>query len=130
MFRRNLLLTVVGPVMLLAACATARQETELREDLLRRAGFVVKPADTPERRGMLRGLPPHTLVKQQRGSELVFLFADPKVCDCLYVGTEADFLRYRQEAVRRQIAYQDMLDPQLQRAAAWRWGAWDPAWIY
>ena len=127
---RSTLFALCGLLGVLAACATPQQETEIREDLLRKAGFVAKPANTPERIQMMRSMPPNTFMKGLRGNETVFLYADPKVCGCLYVGTEAEFLRYKQQAVQSQLMDEQSLDPQLHRAASWRWGAWDPGWIY
>jgi hypothetical protein len=40
---------LLAVLFLASACATERQEIEIREDLLVKAGFVVKPANTPER---------------------------------------------------------------------------------
>jgi hypothetical protein len=79
---------------------------------------------------MMRSMPPNTFMQGQRGNQTVFLYADPKGCGCIYVGSQEQFLRYRQEALQRQLVDAPTLDPQLHRAASWRWGAWDPGWIY
>ena len=51
----GLLLGICG----LTACQTQQQVVEQREDLLSAAGFIVRPANTPERQAMLHRLPPH-----------------------------------------------------------------------
>jgi hypothetical protein len=57
----------IGAAMSLAACQTESQMVTQREDNLSAAGFIVKPANTPERQQMLNRLPPHTFVQRVNG---------------------------------------------------------------
>lgn len=57
------------------------------KDQLVAAGFVIKPANTLERQVMLARLPAHKFVIRQNGDTIHYVYADPLVCDCLYLGT-------------------------------------------
>lgn len=110
----------------LAACQTQQQAVTQREDNLAAAGFIVRPANTPERQAMLRRLPPHRFVQRVNGDAVHYVYADPLVCGCLYVGTQqaySQYLRHQQEqnlADEQQMTAQTYVDP------AWNWGAWGP----
>jgi hypothetical protein len=60
------------PCVLLAACSGQQRMAERKEDILAASGFVVRPANTPQRQAMLRQLPPHRFVQQVRGTQLDF----------------------------------------------------------
>ncbi len=79
---------------LLAGCATP-QEVQNRENILAGAGFNTRPADTPQRLAMLRTLPSHRFVHQVRNGHDVWIYADPTICRCLYVGSEQAWQAYR-----------------------------------
>ena len=72
-----------------------QQRVEDKEDLLAAAGFAARPANTPQRQAMLRRLPPDRFVQRARGNQFVYLFADLLVCNCLYIGDQTAYGRYR-----------------------------------
>jgi hypothetical protein len=117
-------LASLGLAILLSACMSQQQRVENKEDLLAAAGFVARPANTPERQAMLHRLPPDRFVQRARGNQFVYLFADPLVCNCLYVGDQAAYGRYRQEVLRRQLANEQMMAAQMNEDAVWNWDAW------
>lgn len=96
--------TLVGLCLLLSACATPSELVANKEDQLAAAGFVVKPANTPQREAMLQRLPPHHFVRREQGDALTYVYADPLVCDCLYVGTQAAYSRYVRYRQQKQLA--------------------------
>ena len=109
----------------LAACATPQQRAEHREDLLAAAGFTALPADTAQRTASLHALPPNKVVQRIRGASIRYVYADPLVCACLYVGDQAAFGRYRQEVYQRQLADEQAMTAQM-NLDDWDWGAWGP----
>ena len=115
------------PCVLLTACSGQQQVTERKEDILAASGFAVRPANTPQRQAMLRQLPSHRFVQQMRGTQTMYVFADPLVCDCLYVGTEAAYGRYRQNIQQRQTAVQQIEATMMKQSAGWDWDAWGDA---
>ena len=130
MFRRSALVAVFGAGVLLGACTTPQQRVEDKENLLAAAGFTARPANTPERQTMLHSLPPDKFVQRQRGDGFVYLFADPLVCNCLYIGDQVAYGRYRQEVLQRQIANDQVMAAQMNEDAGWNWGSWGPGWWY
>ena len=114
-------------LLLLTGCmAMERANVADKEDLLAAAGFVQRPANTPERQAQLATLPPHRFVRRVAGDEVTYLFADPLVCNCLYVGSQAAYGRYQQVALARRVAQDRLMAAQMdaQAAMAWGWGPW------
>jgi hypothetical protein len=114
---------LVLPVAL-AGCANPVQT---KEDMLAAAGFTLVPANTPERQASLSSLPPHKFVHQVRGNKVLFTYADPTICDCLYVGDQAAYDRYRANVFQKQIADEQQMTAQINEM---NWGPWGPGWYY
>jgi len=53
----------------IAGCQTHEQRVAQQADNLAAAGFLVKPANTPDRQDMLKRLPPHKFVQEITGAE-------------------------------------------------------------
>jgi hypothetical protein len=115
-----LLLTICG----LGACET--QRVEEREDLLSAAGFIVRPANTPERKDMLARLPPHKFVQRVNGDVVHYVYADSLVCGCLYVGTQQAYNQFKANQLQQNLADEQQMTAQTYSDAAWNWGAWGP----
>lgn len=62
------------------------------------AGFVMRTADTPQKLARLRLLPPLKFIARSRPGGRYFLYADPDVCKCLFVGNQAALQAYRDMA--------------------------------
>jgi hypothetical protein len=125
------LLSAVSVVVLFAGCAAMREErAKDKESILSAAGFQMKPADTPARVAHLQTLTPLKLVPHTRSSDgkLLYVYADPKGCHCLYVGDEGAYQRYRQLALQQKIAQEQMVAAQMNADAAMDWGLWGPYW--
>ena len=112
----------------LGGCATAR--ITQREDHLSAAGFVVRPADTPARVEMLQRLPAQHFVRREKDGKVSYIFADPKVCGCLYVGSEQAYNEYKRDRMQEKLADEQAFAAQEYNDARWNWntwGAWDPS---
>jgi hypothetical protein len=59
------------------------------------AGFIMRPADTAPKLERLKRLPPLKFVARTRNGTRYFLYADPDVCKCLFVGNAAALKAYR-----------------------------------
>ncbi|HWG77733.1 MAG TPA: hypothetical protein VN660_13215 [Steroidobacteraceae bacterium] len=59
---------------------------------------------------------------------MVYLYADPVVCDCLYVGDQMAYNTYKRFEFERHIADQQQLTAQMYQSrwdwSRWRWGPW------
>jgi hypothetical protein len=111
----------------IAGCATPQQQAAQKEDLLAAAGFQVRVADTPQRIAALKILPPNKFVMRVRNGQLVYQYADPLVCKCVYFGTQQNWDTYRQEVFQQQLADEAQMNA-IMNEEAWDWGPW--GWPY
>jgi hypothetical protein len=120
----------VALITVVAGCAAMRQERARdKENRLAAAGFQMKPADTPNRVAHLQTLTPLKLLPYTRSDgKLLYVYADPKGCNCLYVGDETAYQRYRALQQEQKIAQEEMVTAQMNSAAAMNWGLWGPYW--
>jgi len=127
--RKRRLLLVLATAFAVGGCAAMRRH-EARDtgDLLVAAGFRSKPADTPEREQRLRELPPLKMVSQSKDGHLVYRYADPYSCDCLYVGDEQAYAEYKRLALKKQVAEERLEAAEAEESAAMDWGLWGPWW--
>ncbi len=121
-FIHALLLGLLG----LSGCQTTPPDVAAHEDNLAAAGFVKRVADTPERQAMLTRLPIDQFVVRQNGNTVHYVYADPLVCGCLYVGTEQAFARYQQNQQLANLAGHEQMIAQMYEDAGWSWAAWGP----
>jgi hypothetical protein len=119
-------LVVLLGIVDLAGCVTAREAVSQKEDHLAAAGFIVRPANTPERQQMLNRLPPHRFVQRTHGDTVHYLYADPLVCDCLYVGSQQAYNRYQQYLQQKSLTDEQETTAQMYSDPMWNWGAWGP----
>jgi hypothetical protein len=110
----------------LVACQTPQQIVTQHEDSLAAAGFVIRPANTPERKAMLARLPAHHFVKQEQGDSINYVYADPLVCGCLYVGSQQAYGQYREHQQEQQLADERQMTAESYSDASWNWNAWGP----
>lgn len=107
-----------------AACQTISLQE--REDLLLQAGFTQKQADTPEKIAKMRTLAAHKFNKVVQNGRLVFVYPDPNVCNCIYLGYEEAFERYRKLLLARgggdEEAVTVALDRDFNTGFLWGWG--------
>jgi hypothetical protein len=102
---RNVVMLALLVALPLAGCAAIqRSEAKNTGKLLAAAGFQAKPADTPEKLANLRAMPPRQLVSQAKDGTVVYAYADPDYCQCLYVGGPTEYSAYQRLAVQQEIA--------------------------
>jgi hypothetical protein len=127
MTRMRSLVVLAAVVIALGGCATIRRhETLDTEQVLSAAGFQMKLSDTPEKLASLRALPPQRLVPQEREGRLYYVYADPEVCRCLYVGTEPQYQEYQRLALQKRLADEELMGAQNDLYGTMNWGLWEP----
>jgi len=110
----------------LAGCESTQQRVSNKEDALAAAGFLVKPANTPQREDMLRRLPPDRFVQRAKDGTVDYVYADPLVCNCLYVGSQNAYNRLKEHEREQHLADEQQMTAELYSDAQWNWGAWGP----
>jgi hypothetical protein len=95
---------LAGAALLAAACTSPGTAVSDKEDMLAAAGFMPKKADTPARMATLKALPPHQFVQRTNNDRTAYLYGDPTLCGCIYVGDQNAYDRYRQQMAARQTA--------------------------
>ena len=109
---------LLGGLVTLSGYASVRQREAVdTERLLTGAGFQQQLADSPERLAHLRTMPPLKLVARNRDGRVVYTFADPESCRCLYVGGAKEYATYQLLAVQHEVSRE--VD-----AGSGPWGSW------
>lgn len=121
-------LTLAISAMSLASCATTSEAVADKENQLLAAGFQDRPANTPKRQAMLQKLPANKFVRRVRDDQVAFVYADPKVCNCLYVGTQEAYGKYRSYMQQRNLADEKQMTANEFNDPGWNWGAWGGSW--
>jgi hypothetical protein len=131
--RESMRARILWVLVLLAAAAAiggcaAMREREVRdvEDMLAASGFVMRPADSADRAANLQSLPPHRLVLQQRDGQPYYVYADPDICKCVWVGDQKAHAQFQQMRIQKQIADEQLAAAQAYRDAAFNWNLWGP----
>jgi hypothetical protein len=63
----------------LTACESVQQRITEQEDKLSAAGFIVKPANTPDRQAMLKKLPADKFVRRENGDTFA-MYTPTQLC--------------------------------------------------
>jgi hypothetical protein len=125
---KHLAVSIVTAALLAGCAAIQAREAEQKESVLSAAGFQMKLADTPERVAHLQQLTPRKIVPHMKDGKLLYVYADPTGCKCVYVGDQAAYQRYQQLAIQQQLAQENMMAAQMNEDAAMNWGLWGPFW--
>ena len=108
----------------LAACAEGARQAEQRDDLLARAGFQSRTADSAPKIAFMKALPPHKFVVKTINGKPVYLYADPLVCRCVYFGKEDNWGRYQRALFNQKIAAQHAETSQLYKSIEYNGDDW------
>jgi len=118
--------SVLIPLTAVPASAKSNASITRTEDNLAAAGFLVKPANTPDRVAMLKRLPANKFVQRAQGDAVTYVYADPKVCACLYVGSQQAYGQYQKAMQAKNLLDQQALNATSYQDRDWNWGAWGP----
>lgn len=119
--------TLLGAAALaatLGGCATS--QARQMDQTLAAAGFQVRPAFDATRQQQLQQMKPLTMYRITQNGQPFWVVADPKVCQCLYVGDEAAYQRYSQLVIQKQMQDEALMTAEMNEDAAMNWGMWGP----
>jgi len=77
---------------LFGAAAGAQEAKDID---LEDTGFVMRPALTPQQLERVRLLPPHKFIARTKNGRRYFLYADPGLCKCVFVGDALAMANYQ-----------------------------------
>lgn len=113
-----------------AGCVSEQSRVENSEQMLVAAGFVEKPATSPERQQQLATLKPYKVLRQPvqvNGQDTFgYLYADPQYCHCVLTGDARAYQVYQQLAQQQKLAEERLEAEELAQEEAFDWGAWGP----
>ncbi len=81
--------------LLLALETPSKPFLEKNSFYLSSAGFRVQLANDPAGQKALRALPAHRFVIHKVGDDVRYLYAEPKHCSCIFIGTTQAYNTYR-----------------------------------
>jgi hypothetical protein len=103
-FATKIASVALAATVMLVGCATIRRsESRNTEQLLAAAGFRMQPADTTEQRKHLTKMPPYRLSSHTENGNVVYTYADPENCRCVYVGGPEEYSAYQRLLTGQQI---------------------------
>lgn len=97
MNRKAMLALAVGAAVLAFG---ALAQTFKRDRLLEQSGFSMRPADTPQKLARLKLLPPLTFIRRTKPWGRYYLFADPKLCVCVFVGNQQAMDNFQSQLIK------------------------------
>jgi hypothetical protein len=124
------LCVMLAVTLMLAGCASReRRYADANEQGLVAAGFQQRLADTPEKRAHLQTLTQRKILVYKVKHRLVYVWADAKFCQCLYVGNEAQFQKYEKLGLEQRLEQERRTAAEEDEAASLLYSTtWGPDW--
>lgn len=119
------IVSILGFCLFACGCQTTAG-IQNKEDMLVAAGFILQPANTPERLATLKNLPPNKFVRKVNGSTVVYVYGDPIVCKCVYFGSQQAYGAYRAMMFQQNIADEQRMTAFMMQDATFDFGPWGP----
>ena len=89
--------SIVAIVGLCAAVTACDRNITDKEDLLSASGFKPNPLKTPAQLASFKTLPAHKLTRKIHAGKTLWVYPDPTICGCLYIGDQAAYDTYQKK---------------------------------
>jgi hypothetical protein len=109
--------TLAGAI-LLAGCASMGSSNT--KSLLSAAGFITRTPETPKQKDIYASLPAYKIQRATIPGKGVFYVYKDEKAGIAYVGRELEYQRYQRLAIQQQIAEDQYMAAEMDRAAAFR----------
>ncbi len=83
----------------------------------------MQAAATPETLAELQTLPARQVLPRTRDGKTTYVYPDPSVCHCLYVGGAPEYQQYERLRVQKDIADEES-SAAMMRGPWGSWGGW------
>ena len=94
---------IVAISALCVAVTACQSNTQFKEDMLSSSGFRPTRPTTSAQLASLKSLPPHKLTRTIHKGKTVWVYSDPSICGCLYIGDQAAYDAYTQNRTRQTM---------------------------
>jgi hypothetical protein len=116
---------IVAAFALCIGMSACESDTKFRENMLASAGFKPVPPTTAAQVASLQKLPPHKLTRTTSPKgKTIWVYSDPTLCGCLYVGNQAAYDAYQRKQTQR--AQLDMMTITMP-SSDWDFSPWPEA---
>ena len=117
--RRRGLCALLAVTLVLAGCASRESRyASANEQGLTAAGFQKRLADTPAKEAHLQTLIQRRILVYKVQDRLVYVWADAKFCQCLYVGNESQFQKYEALGLEQKLRQERQTTADENKAAS------------
>jgi hypothetical protein len=116
----------LAALALCVACQSPSQTAVSREEVMMASGFKRVPATTPQQQATLQQLTPQKFSRQSHKGQVVFVYADPAGCACLYVGNLNAYTAYKSTMRDKKLADEQALAANETKMNDLDWGPWGP----
>lgn len=96
-----------------------------REQKLSTAGFNAEAVKTPGQESMVKNLTAFVVTEVPAGPVKKYVYWDPKLCKCLYVGDAQAWGRFQDNKTDISFAGREVKATPYMDKAAWSWGPWE-----
>ncbi|HEY7206287.1 MAG TPA: hypothetical protein VIA61_18415 [Methylomirabilota bacterium] len=125
--RSRPLIALLAVALVVTACVSReRRYAEANERGLAEAGFQKRVADTPAKMAHLQTLTQRKILVYSMQGRLVYVWADAKRCQCLYVGGESQYQAYARLAEEQRIEQERRTAAEENEAAGLFGETWGP----
>jgi hypothetical protein len=90
------------------------------------AGRMATPLDTPARLQALEKMPALKMTARSKNGQVMFTYADPYDCKCLYVGGQQEYDRYKALALKQEVARENLEGSMVWADSGMDWDMWGP----
>ena len=112
-------------LLLLGGCATMTPVIGGREQKLATAGFTTVAVQTPGQEAMVKQLTAFVVTQVPAGASEKYVYWDPKVCRCMYVGDQQAWARFQDDKTEFSFASRQVKATPYMDKAPWSWGPWE-----
>lgn len=105
----------------------ASYDAQSKESLLSAAGFKTRTPSTAKQQAMFNRMTPYKLERRIRNGKVLYAFAD-KQQNVVYIGGENEYRQYKQLALQKSIAEDQLEAAQINEENALYDESWGPYW--
>ena len=111
-------------LLLLGGCATMTPVINGREQKLAESGFKTQAVNTPAQEEMVKHLTAFVVTKVPAKGADAYVYWDPKICKCLYVGDEQTWSRFQDNKTEFSFTRRETKATPYMDKSPWSWEPW------